>query len=62
MSTHNLGEAILMSTHNTFLWRTDENDPSVITKYPPYLFCYFAAKQAQSKCKTIHEISFKFHG
>ena len=24
------GEAILMSTHNMFLWRTDENYPSII--------------------------------
>ena len=29
-----------MSTHNTFLCRTDENYPSVIIKYPPYLFHY----------------------
>ena len=27
-----------MSTHNMFLWRTDKNYPSVIIKYPPYLF------------------------
>ena len=27
----------LMSTHNMFLWRTDENYPSIIIKYPPYL-------------------------
>ena len=27
-----------MRTHNImFLWRTDENEPSVIIKYPPYL-------------------------
>ena len=32
-------EAILMSTHNiSFLTRTDENYPSIIMKYPPYLF------------------------
>ena len=31
-----------MSTHNiTFLWRTDENYPLIIIKYPPYqFFCY----------------------
>ena len=23
---------------NKFLWRTDENYPSIIIKYPPYLF------------------------
>ena len=35
--------AILMSTHNIlFLWRTDENYPSIITKYPPYLFHWTA--------------------
>ena len=28
-----------MSTHNIcFLWRTDENYPSFITRYPPCLF------------------------
>ena len=32
MSTHN-GEALLMSTHNMFLWRTGENYPIIITKY-----------------------------
>ena len=26
-----------MSTHNMFLWRTDNYYPSVIIKYPPYL-------------------------
>ena len=31
-------EVILMSTNNMFLWRTDENCPSVIIRYPPYLF------------------------
>ena len=26
--------------HHMFLWRTDENYPSVIIRYPPYLvFC-----------------------
>ena len=27
-----------MSTHDTFLWRTDEKCPLIIIKYPPYLF------------------------
>ena len=26
-----------MCTHNMFLWRTDENYPLIIIKYPPYL-------------------------
>ena len=39
MGTHySLDETNLMSTHNTFLWRTDENYPSIIIKYPRYLF------------------------
>ena len=31
-------KAILMSTHNMFLWRIIENYPSIIIKYPLYLF------------------------
>ena len=27
----------LMSTHNMFLWRTDENYPSIIIRYPLYM-------------------------
>ena len=41
MSTHNMSlwdEAILMSTHIMFLWTTVRNYPSIIIKYPPYLF------------------------
>ena len=29
-----------MSTNNMFLWRTVENYPLIITKYPSYLFQY----------------------
>ena len=31
-------EAILISTHNIFLWRKKQNCPLIITKYPRYLF------------------------
>ena len=31
-------EAILMSTHNMFLWRNKKNYPFIIAKYPPCLF------------------------
>ena len=33
----NLG---IMSTHNMFLWRNNENYPVIILKYPPYLKFY----------------------
>ena len=35
---HMFDEAILMSTHNMFLWRIDENYPWIIMKY--LLICY----------------------
>ena len=46
-------EAILMNIHNImFLWRTVQNYPSIITKYPPYLFhCINYALMA----KIIHK-------
>ena len=41
-------KAILMNTHNIcFLWRTDEIYPSIIIKYPPYLF--FRSQVAASR-------------
>ena len=43
-------EAILLSTHNTFLWRNDKNYPSIIIKYPPYLFqCFMTTSTGHFK-------------
>ena len=37
---------IQMNTHNMFLWRTDESYPSIVLKYPSYLF-YWADSQGE---------------
>ena len=41
-----------MSTHNTFLWRNDKNYPSVIIKYPPYLF--YRMRDSQDLLESGH--------
>ena len=51
-------EAILMSTHNMFLRRTDENYPSIITKYPLYLFFWVLAQEEQSH-QGLHCLPFQ---
>ena len=35
--------AFCIVADDMFLWRTDENYPSIIIKYPPYLFLYLPA-------------------
>ena len=36
-----------MSTHNMFLWRTEENHPLIIIKYPSYLFHFRGLKECE---------------
>ena len=43
-----IAEAILMSTHNMFLWRNKQNCLLIITKYPSYLFHSAVPDQDQS--------------
>ena len=41
-----------MSTHSMSLWRTVENYPLIITKYPPYLFHCFESLVKTKSCLT----------
>ena len=48
-----------MSTH-MFLWRTDDNYPLIIIKYPPYLvFCQERRQKEQESWSRICPLFYK---